>query len=52
MVAGQDVREVVADVAAEHGARYATIYPAEDDWPPPWAEKKPRSSGRTRKRFR
>jgi hypothetical protein len=36
-VAGETVDELVARIAAARGVRYATIYPAEDSWPPPWA---------------
>ena len=36
-VPGETVPELVARIAAARGARYATIYPAEDRWPPPWA---------------
>lgn len=31
------VRDVVARVAAARDVRYATIYQAEEQWPPPWA---------------
>jgi hypothetical protein len=34
---GEAAREHVARIAAARGVRYATIYPAEDRWPPPWA---------------
>ena len=32
-----EVRARVAQVAAEHGCRYAAISRAEKDWPPEWA---------------
>ena len=38
-VPGETVHALVARIAAAHGSRYATIYPAEDRWPPPWAAK-------------
>lgn len=36
-VPGETVQALVARIAAAHRCRYATIYPAEDHWPPPWA---------------
>jgi hypothetical protein len=30
-------RALIARIAAEQNCRYATIYPAENRWPPPWA---------------
>ncbi len=36
-VAGESVQALVARIALAHGCRYATVYPAEDRWPPPWA---------------
>jgi hypothetical protein len=33
----ETVEAFVAKIAAAHGCRYATIYPAEDRWPPAWA---------------
>jgi hypothetical protein len=36
-VPGETVQARVARIAAAHGCRYATICPAEDRWPPPWA---------------
>jgi hypothetical protein len=36
-VAGETVQALVARIAAAQRCRYATIYPAEDRWPPPWA---------------
>jgi len=32
------IRGRVAQVAAEHGCRYATISRAEKDWPPEWTD--------------
>lgn len=37
-----EVHALVARIAAAHGARYATIYPAEDRRPPPWAARRER----------
>jgi hypothetical protein len=36
-IPGETVQALVARIAAAHRCRYATIYPAEDRWPPPWA---------------
>lgn len=36
-VPGENVRGLVERVAMAHGSRYATIYPAEERWPPSWA---------------
>jgi hypothetical protein len=36
-VPGESVDALVARIAEAHGCRYATIYPAEDGWPPAWA---------------
>ena len=36
-VPGESVTALVARIAAEHRCRYATVYPAEDRWPPAWA---------------
>jgi len=44
-VPGETVQALVARIAAAHRCRYATIYPAEDRWPPPWAQVA--SSGRS-----
>lgn len=30
-------RALIARIAGEHNCRYATLYPAENRWPPPWA---------------
>jgi len=35
-VPGETVQALVARIAAAHCCRYATIYPAEDRWPPAW----------------
>jgi len=37
-VASESVEQLVSRIAAARGCRYATIYPAEDRWPPPWAD--------------
>jgi hypothetical protein len=37
-VASESVEQLVARIAAARSCRYATIYPAEDRWPPPWAD--------------
>lgn len=39
-VTPERARSLVARIAGEHGCRYATIYPAEDRWPPPWASRR------------
>lgn len=36
-IPGETVQALVARIAAAHRCRYATIYPAEDCWPPQWA---------------
>jgi hypothetical protein len=36
-IPGETVQALVARIAAAHHCRYATIYPAEDRWPPCWA---------------
>jgi hypothetical protein len=36
-VPGETVEALIARIAAVHGCRYATLYEAEDRWPPPWA---------------
>ena len=36
-VPGETVEALVARIAAAHRCRYATVYPAEDQWPPSWA---------------
>lgn len=33
----ESVQALVARIALAHACRYATIYPAEDRWPPAWA---------------
>lgn len=37
-LASETIEQLVARIAAARGCRYATIYPAEDRWPPPWAD--------------
>lgn len=34
LVPGETVHALVARIAAAHGCRYATVFPAEDRWPP------------------
>lgn len=36
-VPSETVHALVERIALAHACRYATIYPAEDRWPPPWA---------------
>jgi hypothetical protein len=36
-VPDESVHALVARIAAGNACRYATIYPAEDRWPPAWA---------------
>ena len=42
-------RALIARIAAEHNCRYATIYPAENRWPPPWASARPTNNRSQRK---
>lgn len=35
-VTGEKAQIIVAQIAAAHNCRYATIYPAETRWPPSW----------------
>ena len=37
LVSADRAYALVARIAAAHRCRYATIYPAEERWPPPWA---------------
>lgn len=41
LIPGDSIEQLVERVATAHGCRYATIYPAENDWPPPWAARTP-----------
>jgi hypothetical protein len=36
-VSSENVEQLISRIAAARGCRYATIYPAEENWPPPWA---------------
>lgn len=49
-VPGEAVRTLVTRIAAAHRCRYATIYPAEDRWPPPWATSTQPAAQAARKR--
>lgn len=40
LVPGETIEQLVNRIAADNGCRYATIYPAEDRWPPPWAARR------------